>query len=184
MSLPKIQSGVPQSVPGRFYAFYRDTSLFPGLLPLYEVGTIFREPTLCDATYKFGGFAAPHRYLIVSAGATCLDALCPSPEWGLCVWLPGRLFKVIGVHRQDDFSQVTLLEIDENQREACTTAQLSEMEAQFAEQGAQQFEAALETAALPEHANRAWLDRLAYPVGINNQGRFFESWRHRVAIGR
>jgi hypothetical protein len=44
--------------------------------------------------------------------------------------------------------------------------------------------AALEAPALPEHANRAWLDRMAYPVGINNQGRFFESWRHRVAIGR
>jgi hypothetical protein len=184
MPLPTLEAGPPQPVPGRYAAFYRDTTLPPGVLDLYETGILFRDPTLCDATYKFGGFAAPHRYLIVSASATCLDRLSPGPEWGLCVWLPGRIFKVLGVHRGDPFSQTTLLEVPETMREAFTTARLSEMEESFAGQAARQFEAAHEAPVLPVHANRAWLDRLAYPLGVNDQGRFFEAWRHRVAIER
>ncbi len=182
MPLPMLESGPPQPVPGRYAAFYRDSSLAPGVLDLYEVGVLFRDPTLCDATYKFGGFAAPHRYLIVSAGATCLDRLSPGPEWGLCVWLPGRIFKVIGVHRGERFSQTTLLEVPEAMREEFTTPRLSEMEASFASQAAVQYEAAHEAPVLPVHANRAWLDRLTYPLGVNDRGRFFEAWRHRVAI--
>lgn len=182
MTLPTLESGPPQPVPGRYAAFYRDTTLPPGVLELYETGILFRDPTLCDATYKFGGFAAPHRYLIVSAGATCLDRLSPGPEWGLCVWLPGRIFKVIGVHRGEEFSQTTLLEVPEAMREAFTTARLSEMEESFAVQAAGQYEAAREAPVLAVHANRAWLDRLSYPLGVNDQCRFFEAWRHRVAI--
>ena len=182
MALPTLEAGPPQSIPGRHAAFYRDTSLPPGMIDLYEAGILFRDPTLCDATYKFGGFAAPHRYLIISADATCLDRVAPGPEWGLCVWLPGRIFKVIGVHRGEEHSQTTLLEIPEAMREAFTTARLSEMEESFAAQAAGQFDAAHEAPVLPVHANRAWLDRLTYPLGVNDRGRFFEAWRHRVAI--
>ena len=50
------------------------------------------------------------------------------------------------------------------------------MEAHFAEQAAGQFEAALRAPVLPEHADRLWLDWLRYPLGVNDEGRFFESW--------
>lgn len=36
-------------------AFYRDAVLPPDVLSLYQVGVLFREPTFCDSTYKFGG---------------------------------------------------------------------------------------------------------------------------------
>ena len=158
-------------------AFYRDTILPPHVLSLYEVGIVFREPSLCDATHKFGGFAAPHRYLIISTSGTCLDPLSRDSELGHCVWLPGRLFKVIGVQRGEDHAQVTLLEIPEGLRRQFTTAHLMEMELSFAEQAGAQFEAALRAPALPEHANRAWLDRLTYPLGVDRRGQFFECWR-------
>lgn len=158
-------------------AYYRDTTLPPGVLDLYEIGIVFREPTFCDATHRFGGFAAPHRYLLVSTSAACLDPLSASPEWGLCVWLPGRLFKVIARHRRGDFSQVTLLEIPEGVRAAFATPKLTDMEETFAAQAAVQFEAAMAAPVLPEHASRSWLDRLAYPVGVNDRGQFFECWR-------
>lgn len=157
-------------------AYYRDTVLPARLLPLYEVGVVFRDPTLCDATHQFGGFAAPHRYLIISTSATCLDSLSQEPGLGQCIWLPGRLFKVIAVHQRDGHSQVTLLEIPEALRAQFATAHLTPMEEQFAEQAAAQFEQALRTPALPEHASPRWLDRLAYPLGIDDHGRFFECW--------
>ena len=62
-------------------AFYRDTPLSPAIWSMYRVGTLFREPTFCDATYKFGGFAAPHRYLIISASARCVDAISQRRFW-------------------------------------------------------------------------------------------------------
>jgi hypothetical protein len=139
---------------------------------------LFREPTYCDATYKFGGLAAPHRYLIVSANAKCIDAFSQHPEWGLCLWQPGSIFKVIGVHSTGGFSQVTLLEVPEALREEFTTAHLSEMEVHFAYQAAERFRAALDSPVLPEHQTHLWLDRLKLPVGIDDSGKFIESWRY------
>ncbi len=99
---------------------------------MYRVGVLFREPIFCDATYQFGGFAAPHRYLILSANARCGDAISQHQEWGLCLWQPGRIFKVIGVHRQAAHRQVTLLEIPEELRPAFTTRSLSKLESKVA----------------------------------------------------
>lgn len=159
-------------------AFYRDTKLPADVLKLYEVGLLFREPTFCDTTYKFGGLAAPHRYLIISANAKCIDALSQHPEWGLCLWQRGRIFKVIGIHSVSTFSQITLLEVPEALREEFTTARLSEMEVRFAQQAEEQFKTALTAPMLPEHQTRLWLDRLELPVGIDDNGQFFESWRY------
>jgi len=64
--------------------FVRDTTLPPGFLDKYCVGQLLREPTFCDASYKIGGFVAPHRFLIISASATCLDEVA-SQLWGLCI---------------------------------------------------------------------------------------------------
>ena len=159
-------------------AFYRDTVLPPEILSLYRLGILFREPTFCDATYKFGGFAAPHRYLIFSANARCIDEISEHPEWGLCIWKTGRILKVIGLHQSSIFAQITLLEVPETLRQELTTPRLSEIEQQFVEQAGEQFLTAQQIPPLPEHQTRLWLDRLECPVGIDDNGRFFESWLH------
>ncbi len=159
-------------------AFYRDTVLPPHILSLYQVGILFREPTFCDTTYKFGGFTAQHRYLIISASARCIDAFSEHPEWGLCLWQTGRIFKIIAVHKSSKHTQITLLEIPDQFRSEFTTSQLSEMEQQFAVQAAEQFKAALQSPSLPEHQTRLWLDCLELPVGIDDNGSFFECWQH------
>ena len=143
---------------------------------MYRVGTLFREPTFCDATYKLGGFAAPHRYLIISANARCIDAISQHPEWGLCIWQPGRIFKVIGTHQKAARAQITLLEIPEELRPEFTTRSLSDFERVFARKAEQQFEEALQLPILPEHETRLWLDRLELPLGVDDSGHFFEAW--------
>ena len=159
-------------------AFYRDTELSPAIWSMYRVGVLFREPTFCDATYKFGGFAAPHRYLIFSANARCVDAISQHPEWGLCLWQPGRIFKVIGVHRKAAHRQVTLLEIPAELRPAFTTRSLSKLERALVREAVRQFEEALRWPVLPEHNTRLWLDRLAFPLGVDDGGHFFEAWSY------
>lgn len=149
---------------------------------MYRVGTLFREPTFCDATYKLGGFAAPHRYLILSANARCIDAFSEHPEWGLCIWQTGRIFKVIGSHKKTARTQVTLLEVPEELRSERTTQSLSDLERDFARRAAQQFEDALQLRVLPEHETRLWLDRLELPLGVDDHGHFFESWSYRTSV--
>ena len=151
---------------------------------MYRVGTLFREPTFCDATYKLGGFAAPNRYLILSANAHCIDDFSEHPEWGLCIWQTGRVFKVIGLHRKAARTQVTLLEVPEELRSEITTQSLSDLERDFARRAAQQFEDALQLRVLPEHETRLWLDRLELPLGVDDYGHFFESWSYSRNVAK
>jgi hypothetical protein len=88
----------------------RDTTLNEDILPKYKVGLFLREPTFCDATYKIGGFVAPHRFLLISSNAKCLDEVAPNP-WGLCLWERGRVFKIIDRCSATGLIQFTLLEI-------------------------------------------------------------------------
>lgn len=160
-------------------AYYRDTFLSSEIFSLYKIGTIFREPTFCDATSKFGGFAASHRYLIISANARYFGGLDQRPEWGMCVWQPGSIFKVIGINQKSDQGQIALLEVPETFRGELITEDLSEMERFYANQAETKFHYALLLDALPAHQTEDWLRRLKFPIGIDDDGLFFESWHYQ-----
>src|SRR5262249_49083529 len=120
-TISRMESGSPgesvvrrlNAVFGKCGAFVRDTSLTDSVLVKYGVGVLLRELAFCDASHKLGGFVAPKRFLIFSSQARCLDELVPQP-WGLCVWQPGRIFKVIDRLTDGEHVQVTLLEIPED----------------------------------------------------------------------
>ncbi len=156
-------------------AFCRDTTLAPDILARYQAGLIFREPTFCDASYKIAGFAAPHRYLILSANARCVDEMSQHPEWGLCLWMTGACFKVIDRVEQDGHTQITLLEIPEPLVPLFAADALADLEQSLAAEARTLFEQALAESALPELSTRLWLDRLALPLGINDEGEYFEA---------
>ena len=153
-------------------AFVRDTTLPQGFLQKYRVGLLLREPTFCDASYKLGGFVAPHRFLIISSHAKCLDDVAPQP-WGLCVWQTGTFFKVIDNTVGQGRAQVTLLEIPAELVSLFTGDNLSELEHSFALQARQAFEQYLNAAPIPELNTEEWRQRLIYPIGINAQGEPF-----------
>jgi hypothetical protein len=155
-------------------AFCRDTTLAPDILARYQPGLIFREPTFCDASYKIAGFAAPHRYLILSANARCVDEVSQHPEWGLCLWMTGARFKVIDRLEQDGHTQITLLEIPEPLLPLFESDALAQLESELAGEARNLFEQALPQPALPELSTPLWLERLTLPLGINNQGEYFD----------
>ncbi len=168
-----LQQTLSECVP-----FCRDTRLAPEVLEMYREGSIFREPTFCDASCKIAGLAAPHRYLILSANARCLDDVSQHPEWGLCIWQTGRCFKVIDRFEQSGFTQITLLEIPEPLVPVFASDALAVVERDLAQQARKLFEAVLKQPALPELSTRLWLDRLEHPLGINDAGNFFELLSH------
>ena len=154
--------------------FCRDTTLAPDILARYQLGLIFREPTFCDASYKIAGFAASHRYLILSANARCVDEMSQHPEWGLCLWMTGACFKVIDRLDQDGHTQITLLEIPEPLVPVFATEVVADLEQNLAIEARTLFDQALSHPALPELSTCLWLDRLASPLGINDDGEFFD----------
>ena len=117
----------------RCSVFVRDTTLPPGFLEEYRVGLLLREPTFCDASHKLGGFVAPHRFLIVSSHAKCLDEVARQP-WGLCVWQTNSFFKVIDKTQRQEFAQITLLEIPQELIAIFSKEDLNPLEQSFAEQ--------------------------------------------------
>jgi hypothetical protein len=150
--------------------FFRDTEMAASVLQQYHVGQVLYEPTFCDASYKFGGFVAPHRYLIISASARCLDAFSLHPEWGLCIWPAGRHLKVIDIIADHGHVQVTVLDITEGYVRECNPDALVEIERVLAANARRMFEAALVEAPLPELNTEIWRERLVLPIGIDDQG--------------
>jgi tetratricopeptide (TPR) repeat protein len=151
---------------------FRDTTLPISILKRYKVGLFLREPTYCDASYKIGGFVAPHRFLIISSNARCLDTIAPTP-WGLCVWQRGRVFKIIDYIEQAAYTQITLLEVPENLLDFFCNSELNSLEQSFVIQSRETFYQCIEMSPLPELNTNEWRERLVYPIGIDDEGGYF-----------
>ena len=139
---------------------------------MYQVGVLFQEPAFCDATFKRCGMLAPHRYQIISSSARSLGPLSANPQWGLCVWQPGRYFKVIDKTSIGKYLQITLLEIPEGLLPYFRTDMFASIEKDMASQAVDDFKEAVNFPVLDELNFRDWLDRLTNPLGINDKFEF------------
>lgn len=168
------------AVGGQLYAYVRDVDLPPGYVERYRPGLIFREPTLCDASGHMGGFAAHDRYLLLSANARHLDALfggmSGSPGSGLCVFQPDSLWKVLAIHRGEDHTQITLLEVPPEGILAFDCQTLTEFEQEMASRAGIVFESTARLEPLAACSTPEWLERLQHPLGIKDDGEFMECW--------
>ena len=153
-------------------AFFRDAALPDAVSDRYHVGVMLREPTFCDASYRPGGFIAPHRYLIFSSSARSLEAF-DTQGWGLCIWARDRRLKVIDRRTDGERTQTTLLEIPSHLLGWFASSEPNAIEQAYADHGRELFEQHSRAAPVPELDTDAWRDRLTLPVGIDDQGRPF-----------
>jgi hypothetical protein len=174
-------------MPESINAYCRDANLPEHVLAQYRPGLIFREPTLCDASQHFGGFAARHRYLLLSGTARHLDeffgGLSGSPGTGLSVWQPDTLWKVLSLHRQDEHTQITLIEIPPVAIHAFNAQALTTFEQSLAEKADEYFTRGLTQDPVLACATPEWLARLEHPLGINDGGEFLECWFNGIHRG-
>jgi len=162
-------SSEAQKFLGRLKPFIRDTYIPYSLSSKYEKGLVFSDPTYCDASCNFGGFASPNRYLIFSENKTLLE-----PITGLCVWKRGSAFKVIDVQNTKSHSQITLLELGDGKNLHEPPEVLDQIEKDLAEIAFHFFVVAGKLDPLREHQTLEWLQRINYPLGIKDDGSFFE----------
>lgn len=171
-------------------AYVRDTDLPEGYLQRYQPGLIFREPTLCDASCKPGGFAAKHRFLLLSGNGRRLGDLFgnanPALDAGLTVWSPGTLWKVLAQQRVqnpeqgllDTPAQITLLEVPPLALHAFNIAALTTLEKNLVDYAEQLFVLNVQSHPLEAHLHPEWMARTRHPLGIGEDGEFIECWSH------
>lgn len=150
--------------------FARDANLSPEIAGKYEAGTVLRSPAFLDATRRLGGLAATHRFLIVSNQMRDLSAFETGQNWGLCVALAGSRFKVLGTHHKDGRHLVILLHLpkDDSWKEFVSVS--TSLDDEIVKQSIARFEAWREQEPFPELTADEWLERCAWPVGLDGDG--------------
>ncbi len=155
---------------GQPQAFFRDTNLTSKIAAKYQQNIFLREPTFCDATYKLGGLLGTHRFQIISAYGRCIDELSTHPEWGLCIWKPNTLFKIIDVTENIGKTQITLLDVPPVLLPFFSSPRSATIEEMFAQQARECFTEALALTILPELNSSEWRERVAHPIGLDDNG--------------
>ncbi len=154
--------------------FHRDADLERRVLDKYRPGMIIQERAYVDCSYLKGGLAARHRYLIITGKAKDLHALAGiDRKYGPAIIHRDAFFKVLDVYELDEHAQVTLLHIPEQLAYYLGSPKLNETEEEMVEAARTYFEESLTKPAVPALAEPEWLDRVAFPLGMSENGDLF-----------
>lgn len=158
-----------------FQWYYRDFDLPVELTSRYTRGSIIFERGFTDASKHRGGFAAAHRFLIASPAATDLsDVDETDPERGLCVIQSGSHFRVLDLIDDGDNRQTTLLHMPEFLVEMLRGQNFTEFEQRLISEARLSFDELKSATPVPALTRMdTWIARLASPIGIDDEGRFF-----------
>ncbi|HEX2628720.1 MAG TPA: hypothetical protein VHM26_06910 [Chitinophagaceae bacterium] len=153
--------------------FIRDTDLDEKLVSKYEVGQLLAERGFTDMSYKQSGMAKRVRFAIVSNRAADLSQMDPNAaRYGFAVLPNDSLFKVIDIYEVKGKKQVMLLHFPTYGAGIMQHAQPEAVET-IVEQVRKQFDDSLNATPLPDLQEEEWVQRTAFPIGMNDEGEFF-----------
>jgi hypothetical protein len=154
---------------------YRDADIGDAQSAKYQRGMILQERGFVEASYRRGGFAAKHRYLIASSTALDLSRIPTSdPEHGLMAIIKDSFFRVLDICEKDGFRQTTLLHIPEDLVEFFNAGEeLSGPELQIAEAARSDFNECAASEPIAALTSETWLKRVESPVGTSDEGELF-----------
>lgn len=173
VDMQRMQSVINQMYPG-IAMLVRDINLPDGFADKYVPGMIIREKGFVDASCRIGGMVTTHRYIILSNHMRNFSQFEQGTNWGLCVAPSDSRFKVLGRHIYKGKCAIILLHLpnDENWK-MFKTVNVS-IDQQLLEMTIQRFEEKCELPPIPELADRLWLGRCQFPVGLNDEGEPWE----------
>jgi hypothetical protein len=173
MDRQQLQTIFNQTFAGLAF-FYRDTNLPEALIEKYQAGQILKERAFTDVSYKGGGLTTNLRYLIASAFGKDLSAIDPgAAQRGHIVLTAGALFKVLDVYSIGGKTQVLLLHIPENAVEVFKTTSTN-IEQDIVQKARQRFEQLADAPPVEALQTPEWSKRTQLPVGMNEQGAFYD----------
>jgi hypothetical protein len=154
--------------------FVRDLNLRDTLASKYEKGMIIREKGITDTSCRVMGMTTTHRYSILSNHMRDFGPFERGTNWGLCVALADARFRVLDVYHYGNRTQILLLHLPENGDWKLYQNTAFNLEKDFTKTLRKRFENKCGEAPIPELATEEWLGRCASPLGMDDNGNFFE----------
>lgn len=151
--------------------YVRDVNLSNDLAKKYREGQIITEKAFVDATDKIGGLVTSHRYLILSNKMLDLSGFEEKTDWGLHVANAESKFKVLDIYTKMGKTQILLLHLPDA-FERVFENRIKIIEEAIGDARAL-FDECLKEDAIKEVSTPEWLERVQFPLGMNDVGEFF-----------
>ncbi len=172
MTAEQLQAVMDKMYPG-MAMYARDVNLPEELAENYMPGLIIREKAFTDASSRFMGMATTHRYVILSNHMADLSAFEHGTNWGLHTAGKDSHFKVLGQHTHRGKTGIFLLHLPDDESWKLWMGAEFDLDRQLYGKAVQRFCAKCEGPPVPELAAPQWLDRCAFPVGMDEKGKFW-----------
>lgn len=176
MAKHQINSAIEMTI-GDQESFFRDANLTDASRMLYRKGIVFEEEGFIDVSEWEGGPAASCRYHIVTSISHNYSR--SFPNYGAWTIPRGSYFKVLDVYDVGDYTQITLLQIPRMALDYFAAREHPE-EAEIVKKSRIKFEEDLKQPPVKDLADRYWLRRTEFPLGISDEGKFFYVHRDRT----
>lgn len=174
MNIKEIEGLVNEILPG-LSMYVRDVNLSPEIASMYKPGMIIREKGFVDASCRVMGMVTSHRYAILSNHMADLSEYEHGTNWGLYVAKNNAHFKVLDIYEYKGKTQILLLHLPDDNRWSKFKDIKINLEDDCVEDCRTRFENKCVGEIVPELSTEEWLERCKFPIGISDEGQFFEN---------
>jgi ADP-ribosylglycohydrolase len=167
-----IESIFNETLPG-LTNYVRDVNLPDNIADQYTEGLIIVEPELCSASRRVMGMITTHRFAILSNHMADFGPFEQGTNWGLHVAPTASYFKVLGSYTHNGKKLIMLLHLPDGAWKSFRNA-TSNLETQLKDMTIESFVNKCDAEPVPELTTEAWLARCSNPVGMKQDGKFYE----------
>lgn len=153
--------------------YVRDVNLSPAIAGKYKPDMIIMEPGFTDASSRVMGMITTHRFAILSNHMVDLGTYEHDTNWGLFVARTNAHFKILDIYEYQGRTQILLLHLPDDNRWKIFKNVKIFLEDQIIADSRKRFENKSVQDPVPELAKEDWLERCASPLGICDDGEFF-----------
>ena len=171
--IKKMEAVINKTMPG-LTMFVRDVNLPDNIAKKYVTDMIIREKGFGDASHRVMGMITTHRFGILSNHMATFENFEHGTNWGLCVAKRDSHFKVLTIHEYCGKTLILLLHLPDDEDWKMFQNVKINIEDDMNTTSIERFENKCNLEAIPELATKDWLERCSFPIGLNDNGEFFE----------
>lgn len=167
-----MEEVVNRTFPG-LTMYVRDVNLSNEIAKKYVPGLIIREKAYVDASYRVMGMITTHRFAILSNHMANFEDFEHGTNWGLYVANRDSRFKVMAIHEYNGKTLILLLHLPDDGWKMFQNVRFN-IDDEIISSSIERFENKCNMDVIPELATDVWLERCSFPVGMDDEGIFFD----------
>jgi hypothetical protein len=168
-----IETVVNRTYPG-LTMYIRDANLPEIISEKYKKGIIIREKAFCDASSRVMGMVTTHRYAILSNHMANLSEFEHGTKWGLHVANRDSRFKVLENYEYRGKRIILLLHIPDDDSWKVFREIEIRIDNELVTSCIEKLKNKLEADPAPDLAKIDWIERCAFPIGMDDDGNLFD----------